>query len=83
MNSNLNELIRNHLKYLRDRQELSTFSKDVGVHIATLSLFANGGRKSLLLSTAEPVLARMILDGSIDLEAWIEQYRDPFSQAIK
>ncbi len=74
-NESLNEIIREHLKYSRDRQELMQFSKAVGVHIATLSIFANGGRKSLLLTTAEPVLARMILDGSIDLEAWLETYR--------
>ncbi len=74
-NENLNEIIREHLKFLRERQELMRFCRDTGVHIATLSLFANGGRKSLLLSTAEPVLARMILDGSIDMDAWLEQYR--------
>ncbi len=74
-NENLNEIIRENLKCLRERQELMQFSRDTGVHIATLSLFANNGRKAMLLSTADPVLARMILDGSIDMEAWLEQYR--------
>ncbi len=69
-NDNLVEIIREHLKELRERQELMQFSRDTKTHIATLSLFANDGRKSPLLSTIEPVLAKMIVDAEIDMHLW-------------